>query len=150
MGGIHIGRRALPYQYPGQEADRPHARCRLVQPPDRSFSNGAPYLGRLERIQALSELLSDRYGTLRIRAIGAACRRAAMVCPTRRLAFQSGQSCLSSCALLGLRHAPHARAIPQYDRKSVGLGKSVSVRVDLGGSRIIKKKTKNKYTRTAT
>src|SRR3546814_13892579 len=30
----------------------------------------------------------------------------------------------------------------QQDRKSVGSGKSVSVRVDLGGSRIIKKKKK--------
>src|SRR3546814_2964193 len=80
---------------------------------DVCSSDLAPYLGRLERIQALSELLSDRYGNLRIRAIGAACRRAAMVCPPRRLAFQSGQSCLSSCALIGLRHAPHARAIPQ-------------------------------------
>src|SRR3546814_11789499 len=33
--------------------------------------------------------------------------------------------------------------VPPQDRKSVGSGKSVSVRVDLGGSRIIKKK--NKY-----
>src|SRR3546814_19565095 len=31
------------------------------------------------------------------------------------------------------------------DRKSVVLGKSVSVRVDLGGRRIVKKKTKNSY-----
>src|SRR3546814_14112929 len=30
---------------------------------------------------------------------------------------------------------------PGSDRKSVGEGKSVSVRVDLGGSRILKKKT---------
>src|SRR3546814_20677994 len=30
------------------------------------------------------------------------------------------------------------------DRKSVGKGKSVSVRVDLGGRRIVKKKTKTK------
>src|SRR3546814_17296620 len=33
-------------------------------------------------------------------------------------------------------------ALGQRDRKSVVLGKSVSVRVDLGGPRIIKKKTK--------
>src|SRR3546814_13964685 len=33
------------------------------------------------------------------------------------------------------------------DRKSVVSGKSVSVRVDLGGRRIITKKTKNKYNR---
>src|SRR3546814_16114621 len=31
----------------------------------------------------------------------------------------------------------------EVDRKSVGVGKSVSVRVDLGGSRIIKKKKTN-------
>src|SRR3546814_4802780 len=33
-------------------------------------------------------------------------------------------------------------SIPTIDRKSVVWGKSVSVRVDLGGRRIIKKKTK--------
>src|SRR3546814_17480454 len=33
------------------------------------------------------------------------------------------------------------------DRKSVEWGKSVSVRVDLGGRRIIKKKIKKKYTK---
>src|SRR3546814_20487100 len=33
---------------------------------------------------------------------------------------------------------------PQLDRKSVVKGKSVSVRVDFGGRRIIKKKKKNK------
>src|SRR3546814_20583087 len=32
----------------------------------------------------------------------------------------------------------------ELDRKSVGLGKSVSVRVDLGGGRFIKKKKKEK------
>src|SRR3546814_18555875 len=37
----------------------------------------------------------------------------------------------------------------QEDRQSVGEGKSVSVRVDLGGRRIIKKKTKTtKYSTT--
>src|SRR3546814_17317096 len=35
---------------------------------------------------------------------------------------------------------------PETDRKSVGQGKSVSVRVDLGGRRIIKKKNKRKQT----
>src|SRR3546814_17713629 len=35
---------------------------------------------------------------------------------------------------------------PVTDRKSVVSGKSVSVRVDLGGRRIIKKKKKKKYT----
>src|SRR3546814_14833276 len=41
----------------------------------------------------------------------------------------------------------HRSAVPhQEDRKSVVSGKSVSVRVDLGGRRIINKKTKsNKY-----
>src|SRR3546814_15379668 len=33
------------------------------------------------------------------------------------------------------------RSVPSSDRKSVVSGKSVSVRVDLGGGRIIKKKT---------
>src|SRR3546814_13461801 len=44
------------------------------------------------------------------------------------------------------------RALVQIDRKSVGSGKSVSVRVDLGGRRIIKKKKtseKNKKNTTA-
>src|SRR3546814_17766384 len=36
------------------------------------------------------------------------------------------------------------RAARTRDRKSVGQGKSVSVRVDLGGRRIIKKKKQNK------
>src|SRR3546814_14694430 len=36
------------------------------------------------------------------------------------------------------------RPSPNIDRKSVGEGKSVSVRVDIGGSRIIKKKKKKK------
>src|SRR3546814_14945154 len=41
--------------------------------------------------------------------------------------------------LLGLGHVGG-----DIDRKSVGAGKSVSVRVDLGGSRIIKKKNNKK------
>src|SRR3546814_14892452 len=46
--------------------------------------------------------------------------------------------------------APTAEPAPEptADRKSVGEGKSVSVRVDLGGSRIIKKK-KSKYEYTS-
>src|SRR3546814_15964786 len=35
--------------------------------------------------------------------------------------------------------------LAELDRKSVVLGKSVSVRLDLGGRRIIKKKTNNPY-----
>src|SRR3546814_12762421 len=43
---------------------------------------------------------------------------------------------------------PSRRALwPELDRKSVASGKSVAVRVDLGGRRIIKKK-KNKITNT--
>src|SRR3546814_11103493 len=44
---------------------------------------------------------------------------------------------------------PHGRRQPVRDRKSVVEGKSVSVRVDLGGRRIIKKKKpekEDKYT----
>src|SRR3546814_18055746 len=37
---------------------------------------------------------------------------------------------------------------PRLDRKSVVSGKSVSVRVDLGGRRIIKKKIKDEYADT--
>src|SRR3546814_16066386 len=37
----------------------------------------------------------------------------------------------------------HASGVGLLDRKRVGEGKSVSVRVDLGGRRIIKKKKKN-------
>src|SRR3546814_15582475 len=40
------------------------------------------------------------------------------------------------------RVAHHRRRDPRRDRKSVVSGKSVSVRVDLGGRRIIKKKSK--------
>src|SRR3546814_16609982 len=40
---------------------------------------------------------------------------------------------------------PRARLLKQLDRKSVAEGKSVSVRVDTGGCRIIKKKKKNKH-----
>src|SRR3546814_16089131 len=51
------------------------------------------------------------------------------------------------------RHAPDRSILnpglrsatdPERDRKRVGSGKSVSVRVNLGGSRIIKKKKKRK------
>src|SRR3546814_11903856 len=38
------------------------------------------------------------------------------------------------------RHATHAQKMHGKDRKSVGKGKSVSVRLDLGGRRIIKTK----------
>src|SRR3546814_12643954 len=41
-----------------------------------------------------------------------------------------------------------ALVLHQADRKSVVEGKSVSVRVDLGGRRIIKKKTNHTQTRT--
>src|SRR3546814_11035767 len=54
----------------------------------------------------------------------------------------------------GLRSARRPRAPPdsgpQRDRKSVVQGKGVSVRLDIGGRRIIKKKTKNRKTRRAT
>src|SRR3546814_11303732 len=47
---------------------------------------------------------------------------------------------LSACA--GNREIPAADLAAAQDRKSVVSGKSVSVRVDLGGRRIIKKKKK--------
>src|SRR3546814_11702360 len=43
-----------------------------------------------------------------------------------------------------------APLLDQVDRKSVVKGKSVSVRVDLGGRRIINKQTKQTLTRTPT
>src|SRR3546814_10957874 len=46
-----------------------------------------------------------------------------------------------------LRHGEVAIGVSSEDRKSVVSGKSVSVRVDHGGSRIIKKKKQN-YTQT--
>src|SRR3546814_11878809 len=47
----------------------------------------------------------------------------------------------SSEVVTPLNPEPHFKMIPiQLDRKSVGEGKSVSVRVELGGRRIIKKK----------
>src|SRR3546814_19980827 len=42
-----------------------------------------------------------------------------------------------------LKMGPAGALVITADRKSVGSGKSVSVRVDLGGRRIIKKKKKN-------
>src|SRR3546814_1019240 len=51
----------------------------------------------------------------------------------------AGRSCRSSVRLARSRIA--SSSTPRDDRKSVVSGKSVSVRVDLGGSRIIKKKT---------
>src|SRR3546814_15158824 len=42
----------------------------------------------------------------------------------------------------------HIGVMQRLDRKSVVSGKSVSVRVDLGGRRIIKKKNKSKSART--
>src|SRR3546814_11931923 len=54
------------------------------------------------------------------------------------LCEQSGQSALAACR----QCYQTVSATFQTDRKSVGSGKSVSVRVDLGGSRIIKKKSK--------
>src|SRR3546814_11345631 len=41
-----------------------------------------------------------------------------------------------------LEHQPLNRFVARGDRKSVGKGKSVSVRVEIGGRRIIKKKKK--------
>src|SRR3546814_11723172 len=71
-----------------------------------------------------------------------------------RLAFVGGQElarhrALDAAALLGLipgvrQHAHRARQAEQADRKSVVEGQSESVRVDLGGRRIIKKKIKQK------
>src|SRR3546814_20572076 len=53
---------------------------------------------------------------------------------------------MSNCApryfLLITEHSRCQPGAPRPDRKSVVQGKSVSVRVDLGGSRIIKKKKK--------
>src|SRR3546814_11097843 len=43
---------------------------------------------------------------------------------------------------------PRASEVLPVDRKSVGWGKKVSVSVDLGGRRIIKKKTKHEYRHT--
>src|SRR3546814_16938081 len=57
----------------------------------------------------------------------------------------SPRSLATSCCRAGLG-SPLAHLqfrCPPQDRKSVGWGKSVSVRVDLGGRRIMKKKTKN-------
>src|SRR3546814_17826762 len=47
----------------------------------------------------------------------------------------------------GSAPAPRARRPDARDRKSVVQGKSVSVRVDLGGLRIIKKKKQKSYTK---
>src|SRR3546814_14144265 len=56
--------------------------------------------------------------------------------------LRAGRAARGSRQLIGTRSRP--------DRKSVVSGKSVSVRVDLGGRRIIKKKTHNKSQLTFT
>src|SRR3546814_20490350 len=50
------------------------------------------------------------------------------------------QDCLYLGNLSALRDWGHARDYVEIDRKSVGSGKGVSVRVDLGGRRISNKK----------
>src|SRR3546814_20656195 len=55
---------------------------------------------------------------------------------SRTASFERGARCKARTAA-SRRIAP---TNPQLDRKSVGEGKSVSVRVDLGGRRIIQKK----------
>src|SRR3546814_16143918 len=73
-----------------------------------------------------------------------------------RFFWQPGRSRQSNCRLRPFQHpGPAAGRLYKLwltalcaglDRKSVGSGKSVSVRVDLGGRRIIKKKKKTKQT----
>src|SRR3546814_14006877 len=64
----------------------------------------------------------------------------------------SGNGIMSRLQAAVLRKAVADRAniLIAGDRKSVVSGKSVSVRVDLGGRRIIKKKTNKKYSRVGT
>src|SRR3546814_15494844 len=80
----------------------------------------------------------------------------------RRVIRPRRRDCCGSPRRLRARHPVRRRATdPRYraasaarpvrvlratDRKSVGWGKSVSVRVDLGGSRIMKKKERVKVT----
>src|SRR3546814_16937403 len=54
---------------------------------------------------------------------------------------QRTERCRSQTFSEGGNHAAGDEDVPRQDRKSVVSGKSVSVRVDLGGRRIIKKKT---------
>src|SRR3546814_15834398 len=70
------------------------------------------------------------------------CRR--LQCPCRL--FERGAACAAASARGGCHNGP-APEYPQHhrvDRKSVVEGKCVSVRVDMGGRRKIKKKKLNK------
>src|SRR3546814_12555454 len=63
---------------------------------------------------------------------------------TLRRVAETGEQGLDriACGRLRATRRSFEPAPPHGDRKSVGSGKSVSVRVDLGGGRIIKKKNK--------
>src|SRR3546814_17980314 len=63
--------------------------------------------------------------------------------PDRDNVFSRGHMCPKGTTMGALHHDPdrlRGPVIKKKDRKSVVQGKSVSVRVDLGGRRIIKKK----------
>src|SRR3546814_20226820 len=63
-------------------------------------------------------------------------------CAAPRRPYQSLRTCLQKYGHTS--YSADLALASTADRKSVVSGKSVSVRVDLGGRRIIKKKTKNK------
>src|SRR3546814_19220849 len=74
-----------------------------------------------------------------LRVFNSACCAANSSRPTR--AFLRRRTVPSYFGEFQCIRPPSSRAVTPEDRKSVVSGKSVSVRVDVGGSRIIKKKT---------
>src|SRR3546814_16031848 len=67
------------------------------------------------------------------------------LCPAKRLNVQHLSRAPSAQPFaVSARAAPRGHWASGQDRKSVGSGTSVSVRVDLGGCRIIKKKKEKK------
>src|SRR3546814_14407054 len=98
---------------------------------------------------ALPSLGSDTPSASRRQTIGAMAQSARLISELRKnlLALNSGTDAVSR-SLRRLRPTSACCLVPNWiactcgtqDRKSVVVGKSVSVRVDLGGRRIIKKK----------
>src|SRR3546814_19672300 len=108
---------------------------------DGARSDHPPLQTQLDRLAALSPG-SDVLGLGRIKRLLARLGNPHEgLPPVFHVAGTNGKG--STCAYLRACLEAAGHKVPVYtspDRKSVGEGKSVSVRVDLGGSRLIKKK----------
>src|SRR3546814_13336356 len=88
-----------------------------------------------------SDLLLNQHPCMLTRAFSAQQRYECFLPRVRILMQRLARACLVALhvktVVSDLESKPH---IPRIDRKSVGSGKSVSVRVDLGGRRLLNKK----------